>query len=114
MLPFPDPILNPNKHVHWAKKNHARKAAKEAGFYLALEKSVQLETGKRYEVKLVFCPPDQRSRDLDNLTASMKPALDGMCRGFGIDDKQIRPVPDWGPIVAGGKVEVTIIERNES
>lgn len=111
-LPFPDSILNPNVHVHWARKNPAVKAAREAAFYLTLERGVQLERGKKYEVKLVFCPPDKRTRDLDNLTTSMKSALDGMCRGLGIDDKQIKPVPDWGPVVEDGKVEVTIIERN--
>jgi Holliday junction resolvase RusA-like endonuclease len=113
MLPFPEAILNPNKHVHWAKKNKARVSAREAGYYLALEKGVKLNADSRYDVTLVFCPPDHRERDLDNLTASMKSALDGMCRGLGINDKMIRPVPDWGPLVEGGKVEITIVERKE-
>lgn len=113
MLPFPDPILNPNVHVHWGKKNKARVAAREAGYYLALEKGVKLNADSRYHVTLVFCPPDQRARDLDNLSSAMKSALDGMCQGLGINDKMIRPVPDWGPQVAGGKVEITIVEIQE-
>lgn len=107
-LPWPDPILNPNQHVHWAKKNKARMTAKKAGYYLALEKGVKLNPIKKYQVNMVFCPPDERTRDLDNLSASMKAALDGMCRAMGIDDRIIRPVPDWGPVVDGGKVEIVI------
>ena len=107
-LPFPDPILNPNAHVHWSRKNKPRKVAQKAGYYIALEKGVKLNPLKRYDVSMVFCPPDERKRDLDNLSASMKAALDGMCRALGIDDKQIRPVPDWGPCVEGGKVEIII------
>lgn len=111
MLPFPDPKLNPNLHVNWAVKNKPRKAARDAAYILTLEKGVKLDSEKRYEVALVFCPPDYRARDLDNLTTSMKSALDGMCRALGINDKMIRPLPDWGPVVAGGKVEVIITER---
>lgn len=48
--------------------------------------------------------------DLDNLVAAMKSALDGMCLAFGIDDRMIKPVPEWGPVVDGGKVEIVIEE----
>lgn len=111
MLPWPDMILMPNKHVHWSKKNRARITGREAGYYIALEKGVKLDPEKKYRVDLVFCPPDRRTRDLDNLVSSMKSTLDGVCRGLGIDDKMIRPLPDWGPQVEGGKVEITIVEK---
>ena len=111
MLPWPDSILNPNRKDHWAKKHRPKVAAREAGYYIALDRGVKLDAGKKYVVELVFCPPDKRKRDLDNLVSSMKSALDGMCRGLGIDDEMIRPLPDWGPVVKGGKVEVTITEK---
>lgn len=114
MLPFPDAILNPNKHVHWAKKNRARVDAREAAYKIARSLDICLSEEKKYRVSLVFCPPDRRSRDLDNLTSAMKSALDGMCRGLGIDDKQIRPLPDWGWQYIGGKVEVVIEELGET
>jgi crossover junction endodeoxyribonuclease RusA len=110
MLPFPEAVLNPNKKVHWSLKYKAAGVAREAAFYLTLEKGVKLNPERRYIVNLVFCPPDKRTRDLDNLTTAMKSALDGMCQGLGINDKMIRPLPDWGPQVQGGKVEVTIKE----
>lgn len=112
-LPFPDKILNPNQHVHWRRKNKARVDARKAGFYIAKETGVRLDADSRYDVMLVFCPPDKRERDLDNLTASLKAALDGMCHGLGIDDKMIRPLPDWGEVVKGGRVDVTILERRK-
>lgn len=109
-LPFPDPILNPNKHVsHWAK-NAPRKAAREAAYYIALETGTKLDPEKEYLVTLLFCPPTHAHYDRDNLLASIKSALDGMCRGFGIDDRKIHPIPDLGPVVQHGKVEVTIVE----
>jgi hypothetical protein len=33
-----------------------------------------------------------------------------MCKALGINDRMIRPVPDWGQVVNGGKVEVSIVE----
>lgn len=109
-LPWPDPMLNPNKHVHWAAKNRPRKVQRDACFYLAKSTGVELDPGKPYRVTLVFCPPDHFNRDLDNLVAALKSGLDGMCRALGIDDRMIKPVPDWGPVIEGGKVEVTIVE----
>ena len=110
MLPWPDPILNPNVKVHWAAKRDAKDASRDAAFYLARNTGITLDPQKHYTVNLVFCPPDNRSRDLDNALGAAKWILDGMCRALGINDKMIRPIPDWGPVVARGKVEVTITE----
>lgn len=110
MLPFPDPILMPNKKRHWGTKKRAADSANLAAFYIAYNLHMKLDTDKKYTVSMVFCQPDKRARDLDNLVAAMKSALDGMCRALGINDKNIRPIPDWGPVVEGGKVEVVIEE----
>ena len=111
-LPWPDPILNPNVHTPWAAKNKPRQIQREACYYLAKNTGVELDPAKRYEVRLTFCPPSHAPRDMDNLVAALKSGLDGMCRALGIDDRQIVPTPDkeWGPVVAAGKVEVTIVE----
>lgn len=111
MLPWPDPVLNPNQRKHWAVKKDAKRAAKQTAFAITYNTGVKLDPEKNYQVDLIFCPPNRSIRDLDNLQTSMKAALDGMCRALGIDDKMIRPVPDWGPVVQGGKVEITIVER---
>jgi len=111
MLPWPASILSPNNRSHWGKKAEAKKTQREAAFILAYNLHMELDPECKYEVILTFCPPNQRVRDLDNMLASMKSALDGMCRAFRIDDRQIKPVPEWGPVVKGGKVEVVIMEK---
>lgn len=111
MLPWPDKVLNPNQRRHWAVKKDAKIAARGMAYSIAYNIGIKLDPGKYYQVDLMFCPPNSQIRDMDNMVASMKSALDGMCRALGIDDRMIRPVPDWGPVVEGGKVEVTITER---
>ena len=111
MLPFPEGILSPNVKAHWSKKHAAYTAGREAAYILAYNTGVKLNADSHYICTLIFCPPDKRNRDLDNLVAAMKGALDGVCRAVGIDDRNIRPIPDWGPVVAGGKVELTLIEK---
>jgi Holliday junction resolvase RusA-like endonuclease len=110
MLSWPDPILNPNVKLHWAVKKDAKQAARDEGYVMAKQTGMELDPAKRYIMEMVFCPPDHRPRDLDNLLASQKWAIDGMCKALGINDRMIRPVPDWGQVVNGGKVEVSIVE----
>ena len=43
-------------------------------------------------MKITFFTPDARKRDLDNLLAAMKPALDGMAQAIGVDDALFRPL----------------------
>lgn len=110
-LPWPDPVLNPNNRKHWSVKKDAKRAARELSFAAAYNLGLKLDPEKHYQFELIFCPPDPRKRDLDNLLAAMKNQLDGMCKAFGIDDRMIRPVPDWGPVAEKGQVEITITER---
>lgn len=110
ILVWPPSILNPNVHVHWSKKHRAKVDLKEAWYYDTKSHGVELDPGKRYRADVVFCPPDNRVRDFDNLLRACKSGMDGMCTALRIDDSQIRPVPDWGPVVENGKVEITITE----
>lgn len=60
-------------------------------------------------MKLTFYPPNKKRRDLDNVYASMKSAVDGMCQGLNIDDSQIRRVTlEWGGVIALGAVELEL------
>ena len=110
MLSWPASILNPNVKVHWIAKKEARDTARDEGYIMAKSTGMELDPAKRYRMDMVFCPPDRRWRDLDNLISSEKFRIDGMCKAFGINDRMVRPVPDWGPVVSGGKVEVSIVE----
>ena len=58
-------------------------------------------------VRLVFCPPDKRPRDLDNLPKSVFDALTHS--GVWQDDRQVRLIESWyGPRVKSGACIVSI------
>lgn len=113
VLPFPDGHLSPNrsKSLHWAVRARYARDLKDACFYLTSQRGVELKKGVEYDVILLFCPPDRRTRDRDNLLAAYKAGLDGMCLALGIDDAQLHQIPEIGPVVEGGKVEITIAPR---
>lgn len=94
ILPWPDKALSPNAPKrHWRSKQGAKVAAYSAAFW----RTKKALAGKRLAgrclaVELRFCPPDGRKRDLDNLFASLKSAMDGMCAALEIDDADIEAV----------------------
>lgn len=86
-LPWPHKDLSPNARGHWAKKAKAKKKARHDAAACALEAGVRHISGNSLLVKVVFCPPDNRHRDLDNMLASLKAGLDGIADVVGIDDR---------------------------
>jgi len=101
-FPWPSSALSPNARGHWATKAQAVKAARTLAFYATKESKVQPLTNFR----LVFCPPTNRARDLDNLVASCKAYLDGMAQAWGVNDSAFRWTATIGEIVPGGRVLV--------
>ena len=89
ILPYPNPVLMPNrKHGrHWASVQQAKVKARQEAFLLS--GSLNYTGGG---LKITFYTPDARKRDLDNLLAAMKPALDGMAKAIGVDDALFRPL----------------------
>lgn len=88
-LPFPDSRLNPNKKngKHWASTNSVKVEAFKYAYYATLEAMAHENLKDRPLVlNLVFVQPDRRKRDLDNLLASAKSQIDGICKALGIDD----------------------------
>jgi crossover junction endodeoxyribonuclease RusA len=60
---------------------------------------------------ILFCAPDARRRDLDNLLASIKSALDGIADTIKIDDSKWQIAMRKDPIVWNDcKVVVTLTE----
>jgi crossover junction endodeoxyribonuclease RusA len=107
-LSWPDRDLNPNSRVHWSAKAKAVKAARhEAGW--ALRRTFRTKPGwDRVAVDMVFCPPDERRRDRDNLIASSKAIQDGIADALGVDDSKFTTTYSIGEPVKGGTVVVTI------
>lgn len=58
-------------------------------------------------VEILLFPPDARRRDIDNYNKALFDALTHA--GVWEDDSQVQPMlVEWGPKVAGGRVEITI------
>jgi crossover junction endodeoxyribonuclease RusA len=110
-LSWPASVLSPNSRAHWRTKARFQTTSHLAAFaetrnWLWRHHCTVSES---MPVTLIFCPPDRRPRDLDNLGASQKWALDGVAKALGVNDKQFRPVTlDWGDVCKPGKVIVKI------
>lgn len=108
-LPWPSSRLSPNSPKrHWRWKQRAKVAAYERAQEVARLASIS-HGYKPPDGSLVlhmeFCPPDHRRRDLDNLLASMKPSIDGVCAALSLDDSKFcRIVIDWGLVHRRGRV----------
>lgn len=108
-LAWPESSLSPNRarSLHWsvisrAKRLYRERCMLEAGSAVPAE-----DRGPTYpmEARLVFCPPDRRSYDLDNLYSRMKAGIDGVADALGFNDKQIRrAVLEFGEVEPAGKV----------
>jgi hypothetical protein len=88
-LPYPNSALMPNRKNgrHWASAQKAKVKARQEAYLLS--GSLNYTGGG---LKITFYTPDARKRDLDNLLAAMKPALDGMAQAIGVDDALFRPL----------------------
>lgn len=58
-------------------------------------------------VVVILMPPDRKRRDLDNY---LKALFDSLTHaGIWCDDSQVkRMLVEWGPVMRGGKAEITI------
>ena len=111
-LPWPDSDLSPNARVHWAVKAKAASRAREDGYW-CVSKDTEIVCdyleGEVFQVTYIFHPPDKRKRDDDNIIGALKSYRDGVCDYFGIDDSCLRmAAPEWGEVVKGGKMVLTL------
>lgn len=105
LLPYPNKDLNPNKRKNYHVKAKVFKEAKNEAYTLAIKAG--LKGIQQRKLRLLFSPPDRRRRDLDNMHASMKAALDGIALAIGCDDSEFCPIIiDRAPPVKGGSVLV--------
>ena len=110
ILPWPHKDLSPNarKH-HLAIARHKATAKAEAAALTRQAIGRDWTRPERVVIDLRFCPPTAARRDLDNMLAAMKAALDGVSLALGIDDSE------WGlslrrcDPVKGGSVVVTVL-----
>jgi len=99
------------KHIHLnPKANTYRLAVKSI---VAALKLPNLPIQGPIEIKIVLHTPDRRRRDQDNFAG--KSLLDALTNaGVWTDDSQIcRTVIEWGEIVKGGMVKITISKASK-
>ena len=100
-LPWPSADLSPNGRIHHMALARAKKSAKNHawGWTKAAMGPLGIAHGSfvgPVAVQITFHPEMDRNRDLDNMQARMKAALDGISLALGIDDTHFRPVSSIG------------------
>lgn len=112
-LGWPNKALSPNfrSRVHWPR-TRALKNAKMEGHGACLAAMSGGGAPKWSNERIAFVvtayPPDRRTRDDDNLKASLKAHRDGIALALGIDDSRFVERFQWGEPVPNGKVIVTL------
>ena len=94
-LPWPDPMLFPNRRRgSFRKFQPFIEAARQIGFYAAKEALGRnsMPVSSRTPVKIMFAMPDKRNRDWDGMAGAIKHHMDGIAKALGVDDKAFRPV----------------------
>lgn len=106
-LPWPMKELSPNARVHWARLAKAKKSYRSACFWLAKEAKLQAPAEGVIRIEMAFYPPCRRTRDEDNLLASMKSGLDGLADALAVNDSRFKV--EWTiEEKLGGMVKVRI------
>lgn len=96
-LPWPIRALSPNGRSHWRVRAKAAKQARRDACILCQAAGIRALSWQSMQVELIFCPPDRRPRDLDNMLASAKSLLDGVADATGVDDSR------WGLSLTRGQ-----------
>ena len=109
-LPFPNGKLSPNraKGVHWVATHHLKKY-EFSNAYTLTKQAMNCETMNGVGLTITYHEPDRRNRDLDNMLAASKSAIDGMASALGVNDKNFNPITIIrGEVVKGGLMVVTL------
>jgi crossover junction endodeoxyribonuclease RusA len=97
---------------HWGKTNGVKGKAYDDAYmltYEAMQRGAWANVTGRVPVVLTFHAPDKRHRDLDNLLAASKAALDGVAAALHMDDREFEPVTlKRGPVAKHGALVVQV------
>lgn len=112
-MPWPSTALSPNGRAHWSAKAKATKASKTYAWGITKELCGPLGIVPGtwvgpISVHLAFHPSVDRDRDLDNMQASQKAALDGIAMALGINDTHFRPISTIGAKRRPACVSITL------
>lgn len=109
-FPWLDSRLSPNKRIDRRALIGVKQDAKTLAMALTRESGLVLLEAD-LQIKVTFCPPDKRRRDLDNLYATFKAYQDGIFEALRMDDSLIdRVILQRGETVKDGCVIVELTE----
>jgi len=108
MLSFPwyPKELNPNSSCHFHVKAKKRAIYKNECFWLT--KMANIPKSDYAEMHIIFYKPNRRHMDLDNMLASMKSGLDGMCDALEMDDRCFKKITIEISENIGGMVKIML------
>lgn len=86
VLPWPTKALSPNARVHHMALHKAKQSYRFACATVARQQGARKLSAGALHLRITFVPPDRRARDLDNMLASIKSGLDGLCDVLEVDD----------------------------
>lgn len=109
-LSWPDAALSPNGRDKWAKIAAVKAARYEARIQtLAQAPGAKLPDKAPLSVSWLFCPPDGRHYDIDNMAARAKAYLDGVADALHFNDQRICQTHNYrGQPHPGGRVEMRL------
>lgn len=79
---------------HWASTKKVKEQAIHDAYYITYNKLIQgaiIHSGL-IPMTITYIQSDKRYRDLDNLLAASKPAIDGIARALNVDDSIFEPI----------------------
>lgn len=111
-LDWPDSALIPHAKGHWRTKAKATRAARKAAGLLAIAGGVKNVPGP-HDLHFTYYPPDRRRRDIANVHAALKAAIDGIADALDVDDNTFRPYfpAEFEEPIKGGGVLVEVRAR---
>ena len=101
--------LSPNATVHYMKKAKYKAMYKEICRLQTIDAMLSQQNTKDYnELHMTIYSPDKRFRDTDNILASIKNGLDGMCLALDINDRCFDEIHIYRSEEIGGFIKVEL------
>lgn len=113
VLPWPPKGTSPNvRHSHWSKRASATRGYRLACMWTAAEQKIKPMRAGKVKARITFHAPDKRPRDIDNMLASIKAAIDAVAKTIEVDDSK------WSLVLERGmpkpKLGEVVIELEEA
>lgn len=108
-LPWPDRSMWPNSRVDRRQSAGTRRRYRQAGAWATKAAGWGALNWDSAHLRITFCPPDRRKRDIDNMLAAIKSGLDGVSDVICVDDSLWDLTLRRGEVVKGGEVQIEFV-----